>query len=98
MVSRFSGATLGLLAFAVTATAGVVTQTPVAVTLSRSIFALFLFYVLGLLLGGAAQWVIAEHETEQEVRIRERFRDNEPATEGGDSETESKDDDAPGQP
>lgn len=66
MVARFTGATLGLFAFTITITAGLLAQNPVAVTLSRSLLALFVFCVVGLLLGSAAQKVIAEHERQRE--------------------------------
>ena len=78
MIARFAGAVLGLLAFTITAAAGLYVQNPLAVTLSRSILALFIFCVMGLLLGGAAQIVVAEHEKKRESQIRERYR-QEPA-------------------
>ena len=73
MVARFSGAGLGLLAFAVTATSGLIAQVPADVTLSRSILALFLFCVIGLLLGGVAQCVIDEHRKAEVARIDAKF-------------------------
>ena len=51
MVARFAGASLGLLAFATTAVAGLYVGNPPTVTLSRSILALFAFCLIGLLLG-----------------------------------------------
>lgn len=74
MVARFSAASLGLLAFAISATAGLLVGNPVDVTLSRSIFALVVFSVLGVLLGGAAQLVVSEHERGEAIRIREKYR------------------------
>lgn len=89
MVARFTGAGLGLLAFAVTITAGLLAQVPVEVTLSRSILALFLFCVGGLLLGGAAQHVVDEYQKERESQIRMRFDEEDTATEGGKTGSDS---------
>ena len=75
MVARFASAGLGLLAFAVTITAGLLTHNPVTVTLSRSILALFVFCIVGFVLGGAASWVIAEHEEERKAEIHKRFEE-----------------------
>ena len=83
MVARFAGAGLGLLAFAVTTIAGLVSRVPADVTLSRSILALFLFCVMGLLLGAVAQCVIDEHRKAEESRIRTRFADSNADTDGG---------------
>ena len=66
MVGRFAGACLGLLAFALTILTGLVAHNPPMVTLSRALWALGIFCVLGLVLGGIAQTVISEH-----VRRRE---------------------------
>lgn len=77
MVARFTGAGLGLLAFAVTVIAGLIARNPVTVTLSRGILALFLFFMIGLVLGLVAQYVINEHETAREARIREKYKDDE---------------------
>ena len=90
MVARFTGAGLGLLAFAVTMTAGLLAQVPVEVTLSRSILALFLFCVGGLLLGGAAQRVVDEYKKERESQIHERFHEEGTATEGGKTGSDSE--------
>ena len=88
MVARVLGASLGLLAFTITIIAGLWVQNPVTVTLSRSILALFLFCVIGLVLGGAAQLVINEHERKREEEIHTRYHeepveaDNAPSKEG----------------
>ena len=73
MVARFAGASLALLAFAIVAAAGVLNQNPVTVTLSRAILALFLFFLIGWVLGHAAQLVVAEHERKRETEIRTRY-------------------------
>jgi len=73
MVARFAGASLALLAFAVTAAAGLLTRNPLTVTLSRAILALFLFFIIGWTLGYVAQMVVAEHERKREMEIRARF-------------------------
>lgn len=89
MVARFTGAGLGLLAFAVTMTAGLFAQVPVEVTLSRSILALFFFCIGGLLLGGAAQRVVDEYQKERESQIRKRFHEEGAATDGGETGSDS---------
>jgi hypothetical protein len=76
MVARFTGISLGLLAFAITVTAGLLVRNPVEVILSRSIFALFVFCLIGLLLGGAAQMVIAEYDKDRESEILKRYRED----------------------
>ena len=73
MVARYAGASLGLLAFAIVVTAGLIARNPVTVTLSRSIFALFLFCLIGLVLGRVAQVVVAENEHKRETEIRKRY-------------------------
>lgn len=73
MVARVAGASLGLLAFAVTIVAGLYVQNPVTVTLSRSILSLFVFCVIGVVLGSAAQIVINEHGDRREEEIRKRY-------------------------
>ena len=91
MVARYAGACLGLLAFTIVIIAGLFTQNPVTVTLSRSVLALFIFCVIGLVLGTAAQKVVAEHERKRESEIRERYRDDageSPKSEPGSGSTE----------
>ena len=78
MITRSCGAFLGLLAFSITLAAGLVVGNPPTVTLSRSLFALFIFFGLGLVLGAAAQAVIREQEHRGTSEIRERNRDGSP--------------------
>jgi len=73
MIARYAGATLGLLAFTVAAVSGLLVQNPVSVTLSRSMLALILFCVVGMVLGQAAQVVIREHEADRRSEIKRRF-------------------------
>ncbi len=73
MICRLVGASLGFLAFAVTIVAGLYVQNPVTVTLSRSIFALFVFCLIGLLVGAAAQAVVGEYERNRESEITKRY-------------------------
>ena len=80
MVARYAGAGLGLLAFTITVIAGLLVQNPLTVTLSRSILALFTFCIIGLVLGTAAQMVVAEHEKQRESEIRKRYSGAPPAT------------------
>jgi len=76
MVSRFAGASLGLLAFAVTIAAGLYTHNPPMVILSRSILALIAFCIIGLLSGRAAQSVIAEYERNKRAEIERHYRED----------------------
>lgn len=85
MIARFTAASLGLFAFAVTVVAGLVARNPVTTTLSRSILALFLFCAVGFLLGSVAQRIVTEYKQQRELEIHERFPTDTPATEGGDS-------------
>ncbi len=62
MVARYTGASLGVLAFTITTAVGLLVRNPVEVTLSRDTLALFAFCIIGLLLSTAAQMVVAEHE------------------------------------
>ena len=89
MIARFAGAGLGLLAFAITAIAGVWVHNPVTVTLSRSILALLVFCAIGLTLGTAAQLVIREHEKQRESDIHQRYRETPAENQGRGPETES---------
>ncbi len=82
MVARFSGAGLGLMAFTITTAMGLFAHNPVEVTLSRSIFALFLFCIVGAVLGGVAQRIIAEHQRERQAEISNRYRSDSVAMDG----------------
>ena len=84
MVARFAGAGLGLLAFTITTAAGLLVRNPVEVTLSRSILALFFFCIIGLVVGTAAQMVIAEHEKKRQSEIRKRYDNDSAGTDDGD--------------
>lgn len=74
MVARFTGASLGLFAFAVTTVAGLFVRNPVEVVLSRSILALFVFCFIGFLLGYVAQLVVTEYEKDRATEISKQFR------------------------
>ncbi len=76
MVPRLAGASLGLLAFCITVTAGLWVRNPVEVILSRSVIALFIFCLIGFLLGGAAQMVITEFEKDRGSEILKRYRED----------------------
>ena len=67
MVSRYTGACLGLLAFAITILAGTAVHNPPLVTLSRAIWSLLIFCLLGLIIGACAQSVIGEHYRQREA-------------------------------
>lgn len=61
MIARFSGATLGLLAFAVAVLCGLWAGNSPTAILSRAIGSLVVFCALGLAVGAAAQAVVGEY-------------------------------------
>lgn len=91
MTPRAGGAALGLLAFSTAIIAGLWVRNPVSLILSRAIWAMFVFFVIGLLLGWAAQVVVREHikdreellfgsedqQTDQSVPMEERIKSTE---------------------
>ena len=89
MIARYTGASLGLLAFAVATISGLLVQNPVSMILSRGIFALFVFFIIGMVLGHAAQMVITEYESGQQSEIEKRYGEQDVDTEVDDAETGS---------
>jgi len=83
MLARYTGATLALFAFAVAITAGLFTQNPPTIVLSRAVLALFAFLFLGLILGYCAQLVIRDFERRREYEMQQRYRETSAPTEGG---------------
>jgi hypothetical protein len=73
MIARHAGAILGLFAFTVTVSAGLIVRNPVAVTLQRGMFAMLMFFVLGLVVGWAAQLVVREYERNCKDEIARRY-------------------------
>lgn len=73
MIARYAGPVLGLLAFSVTVFAGLLVQNPIATTLERGVFALFLFCMIGFVLGSVAQMVVREFERKREAEILQRY-------------------------
>ena len=73
MVPRFTGAGLGLLAFTISTITGLFARNPVSVVLSRSILALFIFCLIGMVLGTVAQMVVSEYEQQAEEAIRKQY-------------------------
>lgn len=76
MVTRYTGASLGLLGFSITTAAGLFAQNPVEVILSRSLLSMFVLFGIGSVLGSVAQRVITEYEDDREAGIRERYQEN----------------------
>ena len=91
MLARYAGASLGLLAFTIVVTAGLIARNPVTVTPSRSIFALFLFCLIGLVLGRIAQLVVAEHEHKRDTEIHKRYHGMQTSIAGDGPENRSTD-------
>ena len=83
MIVRFSGATLGLLAFSVAILGGLWAGNPVAETLSRAIWSLVVFCALGLAVGAAAQAVVEEYARKRFDAVR---AETEPTAEAPDTE------------
>ena len=70
MIPRYASAFLGLLAFSVTVFAGLAAHNSFRSVLSKALWAMFVFFLIGLVVGGAAQLVVREH-----VRRREEEPD-----------------------
>lgn len=70
MIARFSGATLGLLAFSVAILGGLWVGNPATEILSRAIWSLVIFCALGLVLGAAAQAVVEEYARKRFDAVR----------------------------
>ena len=66
MAPRSVGAALGLLAFGTTIVAGLWVHNPVTLTLTRALSAMLLFFVIGMVMGTAAQLVVREHAAGRE--------------------------------
>lgn len=73
MISRYLGSALGLFAFTVAVVAGFFAGNDPQTVLSRAIFALFSFCMLGFVLGAVAQLVVVEHEKSERSRIEEDY-------------------------
>ncbi len=69
MIARFSGAVLGLLAFGVATVAGLIAGNSPVTVLSRALWALVLFCVIGLVVGTAAQTVVNEYITRKSEEV-----------------------------
>ena len=89
MLARYAGSTLGLLAFAIVLIAGLLAGNPLTTTLSRGIFALFAFFLLGSLLGGAAQMVVNEHRVEAADRLERTHRGGDSTHDKGEATTDA---------
>ncbi len=76
-MARVSGACFGLFAFAVTIFAGLWVGNPAATTLSRGLWAMVAFFLLGSVLGYVGQRVVDEYAIR---RRQELFGD--PVSEG----------------
>jgi hypothetical protein len=97
MISRYTGAILGLLAFSASIIAGLVARNPASVILSRAVFALVLFCIIGLVVGGAAQFVIDDYARRRYKELLPEPSDEDAApTEEGESTNSSTQ--ADGQP
>lgn len=73
MVARLTGVSLGLFAFAVSVTTGLMSRNSVESILSRGLIALLLFCLIGFVLGTAAQAVVAETERQSRAMVRKKY-------------------------
>lgn len=69
MIARFAGGMLGLLAFTVATLVGLAAGNPPTVILSRALWGLVVFCLIGLAVGMAAQAVIDEYMSREEARL-----------------------------
>ena len=83
MVSRYTGACLGLLAFAIAVVAGLLARNPPMLVLSRAVWALVVFCVIGLLLGTTAQAVLSDHRRRREEAVLAACRAGKTNGDGG---------------
>lgn len=74
MVPRLAGASLGLLAFAISILAGLFAGNPAPAVLSRAILSLFAFFVVGLVLGAAAQRVLMDRYQRREQELVRQYQ------------------------
>ena len=94
MIARYTGGVLGMLAFAVSVLAGLWVGNPVTIILSRAVWALVLFFLIGLALGAVAQYVIddyARRRYQEVIPEAEEATDSatEPVAEPGDDPTQA---------
>lgn len=61
MAPRATGAAFGLLAFSTTVFTGLWVRNPITTTLTRALWAMLVFALIGLILGAAARTVVREH-------------------------------------
>ncbi len=66
-MSRLIGSALGLLAFSTAIVAGLWARNPFGVILSRALWAMVIFCLIGLSLGWAVQLVVREHMRRREA-------------------------------
>ncbi|HUU83366.1 MAG TPA: hypothetical protein VM243_07665 [Phycisphaerae bacterium] len=93
MVGRYTGACLGLLAFAITIVAGLSVNNPPMLVLSRAVWALAAFCAIGLLLGAVAQAVLNEHHHRREQAVLGAAGADATAEEGGDDTPDAAEND-----
>ena len=73
MIARFTSAGFALLAFSIALLGGIASRNPVEVVLSRGLVAILVFFILGLILGHAAQRVVDEYERDGTRRLRKQY-------------------------
>ncbi len=69
LAPRTIAAALGLLAFSVTVLGGLWVRNPVTAILSRGIWAMIVFSIIGLVMGWVVRMVLLEHLAEREKAL-----------------------------
>lgn len=70
MIARYCGAMLGLMAFGLATLTGLAVGNSPELILSRALWSLAVFCVIGLAIGAAAQAVVNEYETQRARVLR----------------------------
>ncbi len=69
MIARYTCGILGLLALSVSIVVGLWAHNPVSLILSRAIWALCVFCVIGLVVGGVAQYVVNDYAKRRQKEV-----------------------------
>ena len=79
MASRVIGSSMGLLAFSTSVLAGLYAGNPPALILSRALWAMVLFFFMGLVVGWVVQTVVREHARLKEAEMLQEGDNDETA-------------------
>jgi uncharacterized membrane protein len=68
-MTRRIAATMALIAFALCLVMGIVAENDIATTLSRALMAMFVVFLVGLIIGSMAQRMLDENLSDQEKKV-----------------------------